>query len=129
MARKRQLLVPESRKGLERLKATVISRKLGRNIPAEEVKYEVAQQIGVPLSPGYNGELKTKNTGKVGGEIGGQMVKELVRIAQEKLSEKAGNSPVGYERVRNDTNSDAGAEENGKYHRRSGDSSRSCGKH
>lgn len=86
MARKRKLLVPESREGLEKLKAHVISRQLGRPIPAEQVKFEVAKQVGVPLSSGYNGELKTKNAGKVGGEIGGQMVKELVRMAQENLT-------------------------------------------
>lgn len=86
MARRRRLLVPESRDGLEKLKAQVISRKLGRPVSSDNVKFEVAKRVGVPLSRGYNGQLKTKNAGKVGGEIGGQMVKELVRRAQESLT-------------------------------------------
>lgn len=86
MARRRKLLVPESREGLEKLKARVISDRLGRPVSADQAKYEVAKRVGVPLSPGYNGDLKTKNAGKVGGEIGGQMVKELVRMAQENLT-------------------------------------------
>lgn len=86
MARRRKLLVPESREGLEKLKAQVISRQLGRPVPADQVKYEVAKQVGVPLSRGYNGQLETKNAGKIGGQIGGQMVKELVRMAQENLT-------------------------------------------
>lgn len=86
MARRKRLLVPESREGLERLKAQVISRQLGHPVTADDVKFEVAKQVGVPLSRGYNGQLKTKSAGKVGGQIGGQMVKELVRIAQENLT-------------------------------------------
>lgn len=86
MARRRKLLIPEAREGMDKLKARVISQQLGRPIPSEHVKYEVAKQVGVPLSPGYNGELKTKNAGKIGGEIGGHMVKELVRMAQSSLT-------------------------------------------
>lgn len=84
MARRR-LLVPESRQALEKLKAQVISREIGRPVSSDEVKYEVAKRVGVPLLRGYNGQLKTKSAGKVGGEIGGKMVKELVYLAQKKL--------------------------------------------
>ena len=73
MARRRKLLIPEAREGIDKLKVRVISQQFGRPIPPEQVKYEVAKQVAVPLSPGYNGELKTKNAGKIGGEIGGQM--------------------------------------------------------
>lgn len=85
MARRRRLLVPESREALEKLKAQVVSRELGRPVSSDEVKYEVAKRVGVPLLRGYNGQLNTKSAGKVGGEIGGQMVKELVHLAQKKL--------------------------------------------
>lgn len=85
MAR-RKLLVPESREALDRLKAQLMSKHIGRPVSAEQVKFEAARKVGVPLSRGYNGDLKTKNAGKIGGEIGGQMVKEMVRIAQERLT-------------------------------------------
>lgn len=86
MARRRKLLIPEARDGMDKLKVRVISQQLGRHVPPKQVKYEVAKQVGVPLSSGYNGEMKTKNAGKVGGEIGGKMVKELVRMAQSSLT-------------------------------------------
>lgn len=49
------------------------------------VKYEVAKQLGIPLQQGYNGHLTTESAGKIGGQIGGSMVREMVRIAQQNL--------------------------------------------
>lgn len=46
------------------------------------LKYEVAQELGVPLGPGYNGHLTAKEAGAVGGKIGGSMVRVMVRYAQ-----------------------------------------------
>ena len=40
-------------------------------------KYEVANEIGVNLKQGYNGDL----TSKQAGQIGGEMVKKLVAKA------------------------------------------------
>jgi small acid-soluble spore protein D (minor alpha/beta-type SASP) len=57
-------------------------------------KYEVAQSIGVPLQPGYNGNLEAERAGKVGGAIGGLMVRELVRMAQQQLTQQ-GDQPGG----------------------------------
>ncbi|EFU43884.1 small acid soluble protein [Paenibacillus vortex V453] len=54
----------------------------------EDVKYEVAKSLGVPLKPGSNGDLTTEQAGKVGGAIGGSMVREMVRMAQESLSKR-----------------------------------------
>lgn len=54
----------------------------------ENVKYEVAKELGVPLEEGYNGKLSTESAGRVGGRIGGSMVKELIRMAQEDLAKK-----------------------------------------
>ena len=48
-------------------------------------KYEVANEIGVPLSKGYNGDL----TSYQNGSVGGYMVKKMIE-AQERLM--AGNS-------------------------------------
>jgi hypothetical protein len=52
----------------------------------DQVKYEVAKSLGVPLTHGDNGHLTTESVGKVGGQIGGAMVREMVRMAQEQLA-------------------------------------------
>ncbi|MBQ5868506.1 MAG: alpha/beta-type small acid-soluble spore protein [Lachnospiraceae bacterium] len=49
-------------------------------------KMEVANEIGVPLSNGYNGNL----TSAQNGSVGGYMVKKMIE-AQEK--QMAGNKP------------------------------------
>lgn len=54
----------------------------------DSVKYEVAKEQGVPLKEGYNGHLTSEQAGKVGGPIGGNMVRELVRMAQEQMKKK-----------------------------------------
>ncbi|MBP2242032.1 hypothetical protein J2Z40_002605 [Cytobacillus eiseniae] len=85
--RKRRPLVPESRGALDQLKNQVMKNK-GYKIDQEhpdQVKYEIANEVGVPLQKGYNGHLTSKDAGKVGGQIGGNMVKELVRMAQEQM--------------------------------------------
>ena len=38
-------------------------------------KYEVANELGVPLTDGYNGNL----TSKQNGSVGGYMVKKMIR--------------------------------------------------
>lgn len=45
----------------------------------ERFKYEVANELGVPLKNGYNGDL----TSKQNGSVGGYMVKKMIE-AQEK---------------------------------------------
>jgi hypothetical protein len=54
----------------------------------DDVKYEVAKELGVPLKPSYNGKLTTESVGHVGGKIGGTMVREMVRFAKEQLAKK-----------------------------------------
>ena len=82
MARKNRnkILVPEARENLDQLKAKVS----GTNKP-EDAALEVAKELGIPLKEGYNGKLTSEEAGKVGGRIGGSMVKELVRMAQENI--------------------------------------------
>lgn len=75
-----RILVAEARQGLDDLKAKVA----GTSNP-EDAKIEVAKELGVPLQKGYNGQLTSVQAGKVGGRLGGSMVKELVRMAQENL--------------------------------------------
>ena len=45
----------------------------------DNMKYEIANQIGVNLKQGYNGDLTSKQNGSVGGE----MTKRLVRKGLE----------------------------------------------
>lgn len=59
-------LVPEAQSALDRL------------------KYETASEVGVNLKEGYNGDLKSRDAGKVGGN----MVKKMISMAEKQLSEK-----------------------------------------
>lgn len=49
------------------------------------VKYEVAKELGIPLEERNNGQLTSRQTGKVGGPIGGNMVKEMISMAKEQM--------------------------------------------
>jgi hypothetical protein len=81
MANRNKILVPEARKGLNELKA-----KVANSQNPDTAKFEVAAEIGVPLKDGYNGGLTSHQAGKVGGRLGGSMVRELVKMAQENLN-------------------------------------------
>lgn len=83
MNRRNNLLVPEARQGLDQLKAEIAKTKT-----PEEAKYEMAKEKGIPIQKGYNGGMTTRNAGKVGGSLGGQMVKELVKRAEQQLNQK-----------------------------------------
>lgn len=88
MARKRRAVVPGAERALDRLKAEVM-REQGYAVNPEHpenVKYEVARNLGIPLKQGYNGNLSTEMAGKVGGQIGGKMVREMIRMAQQQLA-------------------------------------------
>lgn len=45
-------------------------------------KYEVANEIGVPLKQGYNGDL----TSYQNGSVGGMMVKKMIAEQEKKMS-------------------------------------------
>ncbi len=62
----RQKAVPEAEKALN------------------EMKFEVAEQLGVDLKEGYNGDL----TSKEAGSVGGQMVKKMIEQAEKQMSRK-----------------------------------------
>ncbi|MEO3945638.1 alpha/beta-type small acid-soluble spore protein [Gorillibacterium sp. CAU 1737] len=84
---RRRPLVPDSEQALSLLKAQVMAEQgytVDRKRP-DDVKYEVADDRGIPLQPGRNGGLTTEEAGRVGGPIGGAMVRELVRMAKEHL--------------------------------------------
>ncbi|MDQ0999821.1 small acid-soluble spore protein D (minor alpha/beta-type SASP) [Neobacillus niacini] len=85
MARRNRnkILVPEARNGLDALKAKVVKVQ-----DPENAKFEAAEEVGVPLKKGYNGQLTSQQAGKVGGRLGGSMVRELVKMAQENMAKK-----------------------------------------
>ena len=59
-----EVLVPQARAGLERL------------------KFETASEVGVTLNPGYNGDIRAYDAGK----IGGNMVKKLIAQAEQSIA-------------------------------------------
>ncbi len=44
-------------------------------------KYEVASEVGVNLKQGYNGDLSSRDAGR----IGGQMVRKLIQQAENQM--------------------------------------------
>ena len=50
----------------------------------EDMKFEVARELGVNLSRGYNGNLSARENG----QVGGQMVRKMI----EDYERQAGNS-------------------------------------
>ncbi len=45
----------------------------------DQFKYEAAQEVGVSLKQGYNGDL----TSRQAGSIGGQMVKKMIQAYEQ----------------------------------------------
>ncbi len=66
MSRRNRAEVPEAQEALDRF------------------KYEVANEIGVPLKQGYNGDL----TSKQNGSVGGFMVKKMIQDAEKRMAGK-----------------------------------------
>lgn len=64
MARRNRAEIPEAQEALNRF------------------KYEVANEIGVPLKQGYNGDL----TSKQNGSVGGYMVKKMIQEAEKRMA-------------------------------------------
>ena len=49
----------------------------------DRFKFEVANEIGVPLKQGYNGDLTSRENGSVGGE----MVRQMIRRQEEEMAD------------------------------------------
>ena len=58
-----QKVVPEAREALNKF------------------KYEVASEVGVNLKEGYNGDLSSRDAGR----IGGQMVRKMIQQAENNM--------------------------------------------
>lgn len=50
----------------------------------DSFKYEVANEIGVPLKHGYNGDL----TSYQNGSVGGYMVKKMIEAQEKQMAGK-----------------------------------------
>ena len=61
-----QKLVPEAMSALDRF------------------KYEVANEVGVTLKDGYNGNLSSRDAGR----IGGNMVKKMIQQVENNMANK-----------------------------------------
>lgn len=48
----------------------------------DRFKFEVANEIGVTLKQGYNGDLTSRENGSVGGE----MVRQMIRRQEEEMA-------------------------------------------
>lgn len=52
-------------------------------------KFEVANELGIPLKQGYNGDLTSREAGRIGGRIGGKiggnMVRKMVEYAENQM--------------------------------------------
>lgn len=64
MARRNRVEIPEAQEALERF------------------KFEVANELGVPLKKGYNGDL----TSYQNGSVGGYMVKKMIQDAEKRMA-------------------------------------------
>ena len=54
----------------------------------DQFKFESAQEVGVSLKQGYNGDL----TSRQAGSIGGQMVKKMIQAYEQNQAGKGGLS-------------------------------------
>ena len=43
----------------------------------DKFKYEVASEIGVTLKDGYNGDISSKDAGKIGGNMVRKMIQQV----------------------------------------------------
>ena len=55
----------------------------------DQFKYEVANEIGVPLKQGYNGDL----TSAQNGSVGGYMVKKMIEAQERQMAGNPGYTP------------------------------------
>ena len=50
----------------------------------DKFKYEVASEVGVTLKDGYNGDLSSRDAGR----IGGNMVKKMIAQVENNMANK-----------------------------------------
>ena len=69
--------------GGEKTMATNSNKKLVPEAMSalDKFKYEVASEVGVNLKDGYNGDLTSKEAGR----IGGNMVRKMIQQAEQQM--------------------------------------------
>jgi hypothetical protein len=80
----KQLLPGAIRQIKEDLQMAASTSKAEAKEALEKFKMEVATEIGVPLTNGYNGNL----TSYQNGSVGGQMVKKMIEKQEQEMSGK-----------------------------------------
>lgn len=55
----------------------------------DNMKYEIARELGINFKQGYNGDLSSKENGYVGG----YMVKRLIEQAERQMASQSGSTP------------------------------------
>ena len=50
----------------------------------DKFKYEVASEVGVTLKDGYNGDISSRDAGR----IGGNMVKKMIQQVENNMANK-----------------------------------------
>ena len=50
----------------------------------EKFKYEVASEVGVTLKDGYNGDISSRDAGR----LGGNMVKKMIQQVENNMANK-----------------------------------------
>lgn len=103
ISRQNRYLNPLAARALEDMKLEVaqelgyFQHQDGNNPQAEydmtldRMKYEVAEDLGIQMNHGYNGDMTTRDAGRIGGQmgghIGGQMVKRMIEYAEARMAE------------------------------------------
>jgi hypothetical protein len=65
------------------------NNRMNNRMPGmQNMKYEIANEIGVNLKQGYNGDLTSRQTGYVGG----YMVKRMIEQVERSMSGSAGTT-------------------------------------
>ena len=59
-------------------------------------KMEAANEVGVNLKQGYNGDLTSKQAGSVGGQMVKKMIKAYEESLRELLMKKKGGEPIWF---------------------------------
>jgi len=76
---------------MDRLKCEVVKDRgvvadgVNCTLNPNDIKYAVAKQENIPLQNGDNGDLTTRQVGRIGGQMGGSMVRRLIEMAQQQL--------------------------------------------
>ena len=82
---------PQNQQNQQNAQQSSSSSRSGRTVVPEakgalnQMKYEIASELGINLKQGYNGDLPSRQAGY----IGGYMTKRLIEQAERSMSGKA----------------------------------------